>query len=125
MLFLILLCKPNQPMKEYCGQELDFYLLIPFYNNLPGLVRSLQTVSYDPLKYGLLIVDDGSGEPILQADLAPYIPATVPVKIIRLPLNEGIARALNAGLHWLEDKKNFRYVARLDCGDLCIGHRFR
>lgn len=112
-------------MKGYCDQELDFYLLIPYYNNLAGLVRSLQTVSYDPLKYGLLIVDDGSREAVLHSDLAPHIPATVPVEIIRLPLNEGIARALNAGLHWLEDKKNFRYVARLDCGDLCVANRFR
>jgi glycosyltransferase involved in cell wall biosynthesis len=112
-------------MKEPSDAELDFYLLIPYYNNLPGLVRSLQSISYDPVRYALLIVDDGSGERLLDSDLAPHIPAALTVKIIRLPENQGIARALNAGLHWLEGKTNFRYVARLDCGDLCIANRFR
>ena len=112
-------------MKEYCDQELDFYLLIPFFNNLSGLVRSLQTVTYDPARYALLIVDDGSRQALLHSDLVPHVPVTVPVEILRLPHNEGIAKALNAGLHWLKDKKNFRYIARLDCGDLCIGSRFR
>jgi glycosyltransferase involved in cell wall biosynthesis len=111
-------------MKGSNDPELDFYLLIPYYNNLSGLVRSLQSISYDPAWYALLIVDDGSHEPLLDPDLRAYIPAELIVKIIRMPQNEGIARALNAGLHWLEGKKNFRYVARLDCGDLCLADRF-
>ena len=112
-------------MKENAGAELDFYLLIPYYNNLTGLVRSLQSITYDPAGYALLIIDDGSTKPLLLADLAPHIPAVLPAEIIRLPLNEGIAKALNAGLRWLESKRNFRYIARLDCGDLCVPDRFR
>jgi glycosyltransferase involved in cell wall biosynthesis len=104
--------------------DLDFYLLIPYYNNLQGLIRSLQTVCYPAVKYSLLIVDDGSKEPLLRSDLAPYLPQILAVQIIRLPVNTGITRALNAGLQWLEGKTNFRYVARLDCGDLCDLSRF-
>ncbi len=111
-------------MKGSFDPELDFYLLIPYYNNLAGLVHSLQSISYDPVRYALLIVDDGSHEPLLESVLSAYIPARLNVQIIRLSRNEGIARALNTGLHWLEGKKNFRYVARLDCGDLCLAHRF-
>jgi glycosyltransferase involved in cell wall biosynthesis len=111
-------------MKERYDPELDFYLLIPYYNNLPGLVRSLQSVSYDPARYALLIVDDGSKENLLEADLSCSIPALPGIEIIRLPENQGITKALNAGLRWLEGKKNFRYVARLDCGDLCAADRF-
>jgi glycosyltransferase involved in cell wall biosynthesis len=111
-------------MKGSFDQELDFYLLIPYYNNLSGLVRSLQSISYDPARYALLIVDDGSSEILLDSDLDAHIPAELTVQIIRLPQNEGIARALNTGLHWLEGKNNFRYVARLDCGDLCVADRF-
>jgi glycosyltransferase involved in cell wall biosynthesis len=111
-------------MKDRDDPELDFYLLIPYYNNLPGLVRSLQSVFYDPARYALLIVDDGSKELLLEADLSGPIPVLPGIKIIRLPENQGIAKALNKGLHWLESKKNFRFVARLDCGDLCAVNRF-
>lgn len=111
-------------MKGSFDPELDFYLLIPYYNNLSGLVRSLQSIYYDPVRYALLIIDDGSSEILLNSDLTAHIPAELIVQIIRLPHNEGIARALNAGLHWLDGKMNFRYVARLDCGDLCLANRF-
>ena len=111
-------------MKGSCDVELDFYLLIPYYNNFAGLTRSLRSVRYDPDKYALLIVDDGSREPLLSSYLSSFIPPSLAVEIIRLPENLGITRALNAGLHWLKDKKNFRSVARLDCGDLCADTRF-
>jgi glycosyltransferase involved in cell wall biosynthesis len=124
LVYSFLPAKPDQPMKELYDPELDFYLLIPYYNNLPGLVRSLQSISYDPARYALLIVDDGSKEILLEADLSGPISALPGIEIIRLPENKGITKALNAGLNWLEGKKNFRYVARLDCGDVCAANRF-
>ncbi|MDP4247984.1 MAG: hypothetical protein Q8932_19270, partial [Bacteroidota bacterium] len=51
---------------------LDFYLLIPYYNNLRGLIRSLQSVRYDAARYALLIIDDGSFERLQFSDLEPY-----------------------------------------------------
>jgi glycosyltransferase involved in cell wall biosynthesis len=104
--------------------DLDFYLLIPFYNNLPGLTCSLQSVCYPAVKYSLLIVDDGSATPLLRSDLGSCLPPEVTVQIIRLPLNMGITKALNAGLEWLKWQDNFKYIARLDCGDLCDQSRF-
>ncbi|MES1159976.1 MAG: glycosyltransferase [Bacteroidota bacterium] len=112
-------------MEESRQFRLDFYLLIPYYNNLPGLIRSLKSISYDPVKYALLIVDDGSKDILRYEDLVPHIPGALPVKIIRLPENKGITKALNTGLQWLEENSNFRYVARLDCGDVCAESRFR
>lgn len=103
----------------------DFYLLIPYYNNLPGLIRCLKSVSYDVVKYALLIVDDGSKEVLRPEDLAPHIPTALSVNIIRLPENKGITKALNTGLQWLEKHGTFKYVARLDCGDICAANRFR
>jgi glycosyltransferase involved in cell wall biosynthesis len=102
----------------------DFYLLIPYYNNLPGLIRSLESVSYDPAAYALLIVDDGSREALRYEDLSPYLPGTLSVNILRQTENGGITRALNTGLKWLDERNNCKYVARLDCGDLCVGSRF-
>lgn len=71
-----------------------------------------------------LIIDDGSREILTPGALAPHIPAELKLEIIRLPENRGITTALNMGLDWLEAHKNFRFVARLDCGDLCTADRF-
>lgn len=111
-------------MKDNNGSYLDFFLLIPFYNNLTGLIRSIQSVRYNPVNYGILIVDDGSTVALQQADLADYIQPGLRVEIIRLTENQGITKALNTGLEWLQEKNNCQYVARLDCGDLCTASRF-
>ena len=111
-------------MEEWKKPAYDFYILIPFYNNLPGLIRSLKSIVYDPFAYGLLIVDDGSKESLLHEDLVPYLPQSLSLTILRLRENQGITRALNTGLKWLEENGNSRYVARLDCGDLCTSDRF-
>jgi glycosyltransferase involved in cell wall biosynthesis len=112
-------------MKDNNRPYLDFFLLIPFYNNLTGLIRSIQSVRYNPVNYGLLIVDDGSKMALQLSDLAAYIQPGQTVKIIRLPENQGITKALNTGLEWLKKRDDFRFVARLDCGDLCIATRFQ
>jgi glycosyltransferase involved in cell wall biosynthesis len=103
---------------------LDFMLVIPFYNNVPGLRQSVASVVYDPLRYGLLIVDDGSSQRLELHDISDVIPDAVEVHIIRLAQNGGITKALNAGLEWLRERGHCRYVARLDCGDLCSTDRF-
>jgi glycosyltransferase involved in cell wall biosynthesis len=111
-------------MKEILSPALDFYLLIPFYNNLTGLIRSLQSVSYSPVKYAVLIVDDGSDTPLSIGDLTPFSAEGVSIDIIRMPRNQGITRALNTGLAWLQQRRDALFVARLDCGDICATTRF-
>jgi glycosyltransferase involved in cell wall biosynthesis len=100
----------------------DFYILIPCYNNFAGLRRSLQSVVYPRDKYGVVIVDDGSDEPISASALGNCIPPMT--RIIRQPENTGITAALNAGLRWLDGRGDHRFVARLDCGDICTPERF-
>jgi glycosyltransferase involved in cell wall biosynthesis len=111
-------------MEERKKPLYDFYLLIPFYNNLPGLIRSLESIVYDPLAYCLLIVDDGSKELLHREHITPHLPQTLSVTILRLRENQGITKALNTGLKWIEEKGDSRYVARLACGDLCMADRF-
>src|ERR1700754_679494 len=111
-------------MEAWKNPAYDFYLLIPFVNNLPGLIRSLQSIVYDPLAYGLLIVDDGSRDLLRYEDLTSYLPQSVSLTILRLSENQGITVALNTGLKWLEENGNCKYVARLGCGDLCMPERF-
>jgi len=110
-------------MKSY-PSKIDFYLLIPFFNNLPGLLHSLQSVEYDAAKYTVVIVDDGSAEPIARTVLNKHISPDTKIEIIRLPQNRGITIALNTGLQWILQQKNADFIARLDCGDTCTGDRF-
>jgi glycosyltransferase involved in cell wall biosynthesis len=105
-------------------QKIDFYLLIPFFNNLSGLLHSLQSVQYDAEKFMVVIVDDGSDEPLNRNMLFQHIQTDTQVEVIRLPQNKGITTALNTGLQWILQKNNARFIARLDCGDTCTPDRF-
>src|SRR5579859_1092266 len=99
-------------MNESNHPALDFYLLIPYYNNLTGLIRSLQSIRYSAVKYALLIVDDGSTTPLRLSDLKGVIEIPTTIHIIRQEPNQGITKALNAGLEWLRGRNDFLYVAR-------------
>lgn len=102
--------------------RLDFFILIPCYNDLVGLRRSLESVRYDPSGYGVVIVDDGSSIPVRLPIPGVALPRSS--FVIRLAENQGIAAALNAGLQWLKQRNDYRFVARLDCGDICHADRF-
>ena len=105
------------------SKVIDFVLLIPCYNNISGLSASLKSISYPAAKFEVLIVDDGSEVPITTAGL--QIPTTeIAITIIRLDRNQGIVQALNAGLTALKSRTDFKYIARLDAGDICDQQRF-
>jgi len=111
-------------MKEPIAVEYDFCVLISCYDHRDGLVRALQSICYDPVKFFVLIIDDGSQTPLSISDLTNQLSPLLNLHIIRLPQNSGITKALNAGLHYLEGRTDYRFVARLDCGDLCSEDRF-
>ncbi len=93
-------------------------VLIPVWQDRDGLARTLGAMADDRFPFDVLVVDDGSTDPV-RCD--PTCGAH-PVTMIRLPRNRGIEHALNAGLgHVLE--RGYRYVARLDCGDLPLPGR--
>lgn len=105
--------------------DYDFCVMIPCYNNRDGLIDSLRSICYDPVKHLILVIDDGSREPLSLADLANELHHPLPpLHIIRLEKNSGITHALNAGLQYLAGRDDIRYIARLDCGDICSPDRF-
>lgn len=103
---------------------LDFYLLIPCYNNLEGLIVSLRSVEYHKEKYAVLVVDDGSIMPITLSALPDDLLKKHTIEIITLSENKGITEALNTGLRIILERNNALYTARLDCGDTCMPDRF-
>lgn len=103
--------------------EKDFILLIPYYNNYDGLVKSINSVCYPNERFEILIVDDGSDPPLKIEELQNSNPGNT-IQVIRLPENKGILEALNTGLKALHARVDFKYIARLDCGDVCHPERF-
>jgi glycosyltransferase involved in cell wall biosynthesis len=94
----------------------DVAILIPAFNAQAGLERTLASFCEDaPVR--VLIVDDGSTPPIA----APVIRG-LDIDILRMPVNGGIERALQAGIDAL-DARGVRYAARLDAGDFATPRR--
>jgi glycosyltransferase involved in cell wall biosynthesis len=105
-------------------RQMDFLLLIPCYDDLEGLVLSLNSVAYYPDKFEVVVVDDGSAIPLTIDGIKATANLDYSIIILRNEKNEGITSALNKGLDWIERNRMVKYIARLDCGDLCHPDRF-
>ena len=88
-------------------------VLIPVWKDQAGLDRTLHALGREPFPFDIVVVDDGSPEPIACAARA----GTHRITLDRLPRNRGIEHALNAGLRLILSRGH-RHVARLDCSDL-------
>lgn len=88
-------------------------VLIPVWKDQAGLIRTLNTISQDPFPFDIVVVDDGSPEPIT-CDTRYN---SHEVTLERLPENRGIENALNAGLKIILDR-GYRYISRLDADDV-------
>lgn len=100
-------------------------VLIPHYNNLECLVRTLQSI-YHTIGIDVLVVDDGS-EGLMLPDfetLKKSLNSNVHLELIKLKKNEGITHALNVGLDHVLKMNKHQFVARIDCGDVCVHDRF-
>jgi len=111
-------------MQLYNRQKLEICILIPCFNNLEGLIKSINSINYNVDNFIVIIVDDGSIKEIINEDLRKGLFNNINLKIIRLNLNVGITEALNKGLEYIYDNLLPEYIARLDCGDICSPQRF-
>jgi glycosyltransferase involved in cell wall biosynthesis len=105
-------------------KAIDFCLLIPCYNNFNGLIVSLKSVVYTNDNFLILIIDDGSKETVTVERINKAMDAKRPVVVLKNEKNLGITATLNKGLSWIEENTDARYIARLDCGDICTPERF-
>jgi len=98
-------------------------ILIPHYNNSKALINSIQSIGIDEV-VDILIVDDGSEKEVIEENkILNIVHKNIKVFFIYLKRNLGIEYALNEGLKWIISK-NYKYIARLDCGDFCVNNRF-
>jgi glycosyltransferase involved in cell wall biosynthesis len=95
--------------------------LIPHFNNIDGLMRSITSIDRDD-PCDVLVVDDGSVEAPDAAALQAALPCDGRVEVLVQPENRGIEAALNRGLDHIGAGHEF--VARIDCGDRNVGRRF-
>ncbi|MEO5592928.1 MAG: glycosyltransferase [Chitinophagaceae bacterium] len=102
----------------------DICILMPCYNNFGGLVQSINSIKYDRHRFLVLVVDDGSSVAVTRRRLYQHIPFYVNLQIISLKSNHGISTALNKGLEFIYANYAVRFIARLDCGDICQPQRF-
>jgi glycosyltransferase involved in cell wall biosynthesis len=73
----------------------------------------------------VLVVDDGSQIAVIdEAAVTTSFNGMGSVKFIYLETNKGIEYALNTGLEYIESTGAYKFIARLDTGDFCIGKRF-
>ena len=114
----------HESAASFFKAPLDFCVLIPCYNDEPGLVESLQSIQYEAGRYTVVVVDDGSTIPIDMEVLKSSVPHIRHLQVLRLSQNSGITTALNTGLQWILENTSAPYIARLDCRDTCDPQRF-
>jgi hypothetical protein len=99
-------------------------ILIPHFNNFSGLCTSVFSIEKDE-KVDVLIVDDGSFESTInEMQLLKNKNFKGSIYFIYNEINKGIEHVLNQGLKFILKKEVYKYIARLDCGDLCLDNRF-
>ncbi len=98
----------------------DIAVLLPCYNPpLAELEGTLASLRAQTVPFKLFLVDDGSKKPLNYETLT----AGMNAHVLRLPQNLGITGAMNAGVAEIL-RGNYRYIARIDCGDFCAPRRF-
>lgn len=98
-------------------------LLIPHYNNQTGLLKSVFSIENN-VELDIFIVDDGSLKPIDETLVKANFLGNGNIYFIYEKENIGIENVLNKGLQIIKEKKEYKYIARLDCGDICLNERF-
>lgn len=103
----------------------DIGVLIPHYNNIKGLSKSLSSLDLFN-RACLVLIDDGSDAveqiSIREIELLTGLKEEH-IYYKKLVNNGGIEQALNTGLRFIKEKLEVKYILRLDAGDICVNQR--
>lgn len=100
------------------GTSSRIAVLIPVFNQLDDLLRTLESVDSETADLEFFVVDDGS-TPAIDISAHRFVH---PIHLIRLTDNQGCAYARNTGLEQIV-ATGFDYVALQDAGDVDVGER--
>ncbi|MDH0659057.1 MULTISPECIES: glycosyltransferase [unclassified Empedobacter] len=99
-------------------------LIIPHYNNPQGLINSIKSIGQNE-KLDVLIIDDGSNQQNIQeTKVLNSKKFKGDIHFQYCIRNRGIEYVLNDAIDYALEKK-YKYISRLDCGDLCVENRFK
>ena len=99
-------------------------LIIPHYNNPKGLEKSIASIGASEL-LDVIIIDDGSvSEKINESLILQNKKFKGDIIFKYCSVNRGVEYVLNEGIDYALEK-NYKYISRLDCGDLCDENRFK
>ena len=96
----------------------ELAVLMAAYNSEATIQKAVSSITGNTYPCDVFIVDDGSR--VAVSEVLGNIPR---VEIIRLPQNQGLARALNAGLNHIL-QRGYKYIARADADDISYPDRF-
>ena len=100
----------------------EVIIIIPHYNNPKGLEKSIESIR-ERINIDVIIIDDGSKNKLnITGHKKKYRSAQLFYREHKQ--NKGIAASLNIGLDFAREKK-YKYIARLDAGDLCYKNKFK
>ncbi len=102
----------------------DIIVLIPHYNDIEGLNKSLNSVS-DQEAVDVLIIDDGSIVKPDQNKLKGKFNNINDIIVLLSSPNKGQPHVENIGLKYIIDSGKYKYIARLDSGDTSYPERFK
>lgn len=97
-------------------------VLIPHFNNPTGLLQSIRSMQTEFSLVDILVIDDGSKNEVSQDLLRNTFGESI--LVLNNRINRGIEYVLNDGLNYAVEH-GYIYIARLDCGDLCVENRFQ
>jgi glycosyltransferase involved in cell wall biosynthesis len=92
--------------------------LIPVFQAQKEFERTLESLRNSSIRTTIFVVDDGSLPPIE----IPRDDPQLEMHLIRLPRNQGIVAALNAGIT-AAIGQGYEYIARIDAGDFAAPNR--
>lgn len=107
-------------MEYVMNKKSDLCLIIPHYNNVEGLMRSLHSLKEDT-DFDILIIDDGSNQQLPTDENFNLMFPHLNLNIVRIT-HKGIIHVSILGLQYV-DQNRYLYSARLDAGDLNMPNR--
>lgn len=100
----------------------ELIITIPHYNNPTGLLQTIESIDEEFL-IDIIIVDDGSNKkPNEKLIRSKHKKGNITFKY--LMQNQGVGIAANECLSFVK-KGSYKYVARLDAGDICYKDKFK